>query len=821
MKPSPPIPRNGEDRQQPSTPTRPAEGHTTLSETQHSPPSAFAERSRPAASQLASHNQRPADRGRGSVGEGLSRSEGQVKPRWAPDASTFGPEFASRKKQFGQRNEEGGVELEDEVVKRKGNHDNKGRDRENIISMDDDSAEPESGRERGSKRGGRDDKARDRERREREHDKKRREREEREERARKKELAKAKQPKHVHVYEGISAFQLSQAIGVHFGNLNIDYNARWCSWALRMLSILIVSTTQAEHQIMEKDSEIDGSLDLSAEDASSVALEYNMEPIVPTDSGEDLEPRLEPEDWSTYPSRPPVVTIMGHVDHGKTTLLDSLRKTSVAAGEAGGITQHIGAFSVVLPSGQRITFMDTPGHAAFSAMRARGAKTTDVVVLVVAADDGIMPQTVEAIKHAKAADVPIIVAINKCDKPNVKIKAVKEGLLQHEVILEEYGGEIPAVEVSGLTGKGLDELEETIVTLSEVMDLRGDPEGHVEAVVVEAKQAHGRGNVATLLVKRGTLRPGAVIVAGNVWCKVRSLHDENLNTMQEAGPAQPVEVIGWKGLPEAGDEVLEAESEDLAKEVIETRLNRVRRTEEEKGREQLNEKRARRKAMDEADNQEATPTLETENGEKVLHLILKADVQGSLEALVESIYALPAHEVRANIVDSGVGPVNPSDVKMAEATGVSAKIIAFNVPKGKQIPNTVTVDIREYNIIYRLLDDVKEMLSDMLPMEVVMEVTGEAEILDTFQINIKKGTDMVAGCRVNTGVIKKANKVRVMRGGEKIYDGELKNFKHHKKDITEASKGLECGMNFENFKEFQKGDIIQGYSVTERKRKII
>ncbi|KAJ3057464.1 hypothetical protein HK097_006392 [Rhizophlyctis rosea] len=629
--------------------------------------------------------------------------------------------------------------------------------------------------------------------------KKERERAEREEKARKKLEKERRRPKYVEVFEGIQLMTLSTRMNIPLDRLQ------------RKMSDLGFE-------------DVDPTYRLSAEDASSVVLEYNMEPIVPNIAGQDIEARPEPEDWSAFPTRPPMVTIMGHVDHGKTTLLDSLRKTSVAAGEAGGITQHIGAFSVLLPSGQRITFMDTPGHAAFSAMRARGAKTTDIVVLVVAADDGIMPQTVEAIKHAKAAEVPIVVAINKCDKQNIDIRAVKEGLLRHEIFLEEHGGEIPAVEVSALTGKGLDELEETIVTMAEVMDLRGDPEGPVEGVVVEAKLVRGRGHVATMLVKRGTLRPGSVIVAGKVWCKVRVMHDENLNVLKEAGPAQPVEVLGWKEIPEAGDEVLEAESEELAKEVIKTRAERAKREEVNTAREVLNEKRAQtRQAHEDAKGTkgEEVKAEAKESREKVLNIILKGDVQGSVEALIDSIGALPAHEVRAHIVDHGVGVVTASDLKMAEAT--KAKILAFNVKHDKRIQSEAEksgIEIKQYDIIYRLLEDLRDMLADMLPPEKIVQVTGEAEVLQVFSINVKKGSDNVAGCKIRNGKILKTQRVRIMRNGEEIYNGTLKAFKHHKKDITEAATGLECGLGFEGFKEFEQGDVIQAYTIIEKKRKL-
>ncbi|KAI8916813.1 P-loop containing nucleoside triphosphate hydrolase protein [Entophlyctis helioformis] len=559
-----------------------------------------------------------------------------------------------------------------------------------------------------------------------------------------------------------------------------------------------------------------------------------MNPVVQETQTIDIKPRPEPQDWSPYPLRPPVVTIMGHVDHGKTTLLDSLRKTSVAAGEAGGITQHIGAFSVLLPTGPRITFLDTPGHAAFSAMRERGAQTTDIVVLVVAADDGVMPQTVEAIKHAQAANVPLIVALNKCDKPGVNTKKVKEGLLRHNIVLEEFGGEIPAVEVSGLTGKGLDELEETILTLSEVLDMRGDPDGLCEATVVEAKLNRERGNVATVLVRRGTLRPGSVLVAGNVWCKVRRLLDENGSEVEQAGPSTPVEVMGWKELPQAGDSVLQAESEQLAKRVVQSRKRHAEYLAGIEAIETMNQKRMQEKAIRaeaadgsaEAGSGPATAAAEAfkaaSDGKKELRLILKADVHGTLEALEGVLQGLPSHEIQATAVSAGVGAVTDSDIQMAIATG--ARILAFNVPCERRILNEAAshrVVIRQHNIIYKLIDDVKEMMCDELPPELIDEVLGEADVLQIFHINVKgKITEPVAGCRVTNGKVMRSHKVRIVRDGATLYTGSLKTFKHHKKDVNEASKGLECGMALDGFTDYRVGDVIQAFQTNERRRTI-
>ncbi|TPX30213.1 hypothetical protein SmJEL517_g06170 [Synchytrium microbalum] len=575
---------------------------------------------------------------------------------------------------------------------------------------------------------------------------------------------------------------------------------------------------------------------LTSEVASNIVLEFNMIPVVPELPDIDLKPRPAPESWSQHPLRPPVVTIMGHVDHGKTTLLDALRKTSVAAGEAGGITQHIGAFSVSLPCGKQITFQDTPGHAAFSNMRQRGAQITDIVILVVAADDGVMPQTVEAIKHSLAASVPIIVAINKCDKPDVNVQKVKEGLLQHNIVIEEFGGEIPAIEISGLTGKGLDVLEETIVTLAEVMDIRGDPTGPVEGAIVEAKMSKGAGNVATVLVKRGTLKPGATLVAGKTWCKVKLLQTES-GTIEEAGPSTPVEVYGWKDVPEAGDVVVEASDENLAQAVVSTRRLLHDRNETVKTIEVMNAQRAEHRKVREATttstngnghyskNREVevdAEPLEVKKEVPKFPVILKADVHGSLEAIESAMMGLPSHEVAVTMVASGVGPCSDSDVDLAVAAG--AHIITFNVPITSQInarAKLSNVNIVPHNIIYKLLDDLKERLSDLLPPIISTEVVGEAEILQEFEIHIKKKTEKVAGCRVLSGKVSVKDKIRVVRKGAVVYDnGGLKTFKHVKKDITEAPKGMECGMGFDGFSGFVPGDVIQAYVVKETRRKL-
>ncbi|KAI8901581.1 hypothetical protein BC833DRAFT_522114 [Globomyces pollinis-pini] len=621
----------------------------------------------------------------------------------------------------------------------------------------------------------------------------------------------------VYLQEGISVANLSSLLGVRYEQL------------LRKLK-------QSGFEEYPSD------FVLNSEIASLIVLEYNMSPVVIQEDTTDLERRPPPTDWSQYPPRPPVITIMGHVDHGKTTLLDSLRKTSVAAGEAGGITQHIGAFSVLLPSGKRITFLDTPGHAAFSSMRERGAEVTDIVVLVVAADDGIMPQTVEAINHSLNANVPIIVAINKCDKPNIKPSKIKEMLVQHNIVVEEFGGDIPAVHVSGKTGMGLSELEETILAIAEVNEYKGDPDGPVEGVVIESRMEKGFGNVASVIVQRGTLKPGTLITAGQTWCRVKNLVDEHRNEILEVGPSGTVEVSGWKGLPSAGDTVIEAESEALAKKVIFNRKRRHSIAESIKSIDSINEKRAAAKLENEAlakikNRPRGSKKLQTEEETEdtivkkeipSYRVVLKgrlvcfnllADVDGSLEAIEGAIASLPQYEVKCDIISSGVGSPTESDVQFAVAG--KADIIAFNVPiinliRGKAKENQI--ELYSHNIIYQLIDKIKECMSDLLEPDLVESVIGEANVAQIFEINMKKKKEKIAGCRVMTGKILRSEHIRLIRNEQVIYTGKIKTFKHHKKDILEAQKGLECGIALEEFDDIQAGDKLQGFSITKVKR---
>src|SRR6266702_4781682 len=513
---------------------------------------------------------------------------------------------------------------------------------------------------------------------------------------------------------------------------------------------------------------------------------------------EDEERQRSDAAFRRLVQRPPVVTIMGHVDHGKTSLLDAIRSTEVAAGEAGGITQHIGAYQVTAPSGAKITFIDTPGHAAFTAMRARGAKVTDLVVLVVAADDGVMPQTVEAIHHAKAAKVPIIVAINKIDKPDAKPERVRTELLQHEIQVESLGGDVLDVEVSATKKINLDRLLETIGLQSEILELRANPARPAEGTVIEAKLDRGRGPVATVLVQRGTLRLGDLVVAGAEWGRVRALVSDAGAAVDAAGPSTPVEVLGFSGTPEAGDRLAVVETEGRAREVTAYRARQKR------------EMLVARMAGLRGSLEQMMTQLKTA-GRKEFPLVIKGDVQGSVEAVVGALDKLGTEEVGARIIHSGVGGINESDVTLAEAAG--AAIIGFNVRAHKEAREAAEhagIEIRYYNIIYDLVDDVKKAMSGLLPPTLRETTLGNAEILEIFNVS-KVGK--VAGCRVTDGTVERGANVRLIRDNVVIHDGKLSQLKHFKDDVREVRAGQECGMAFENFQDMRPGDTIECYRV--------
>lgn len=503
-------------------------------------------------------------------------------------------------------------------------------------------------------------------------------------------------------------------------------------------------------------------------------------------------------------ARPPVVTIMGHVDHGKTSLLDAIRKTNVVSGEAGGITQHIGAYQVTSPLGGRITFIDTPGHAAFTAMRARGAKVTDIVVLVVAADDGVMPQTVEAITHAQAAGVPLIVAINKVDKPDANPQRVRTELLQHSIVVESMGGETLEFEVSAKTGTGLESLLEGLQLQAEILDLKANAERSAEGTVIEAKLDRGRGPVATVLVQRGTLHTGDIVVAGAEWGRVRALINDLGANVKEAGPSVPVEVLGFNGTPEAGDRVAVVESEARAREITEYRARQKR------------ERQAARMGSAGRTLVDMMRDLKAGAGRKEFPLVVRADVQGSAEAIVGALEKVGNEEVAARVIQAGVGGISESDVTLAEASG--AIILGFNVrahKEAREAAERAGIEIRYYNIIYDLVDDVKAAMSGLLAPTLREERLGEAQVLEVFNVS-KVGK--VAGCRVLDGVVQRGAHVRLIRDNVVIHEGKLSQLKRFKDDAREVTSGQECGMAFENYQDMRTGDIIECYRVEEVKR---
>src|SRR5450830_1915932 len=503
--------------------------------------------------------------------------------------------------------------------------------------------------------------------------------------------------------------------------------------------------------------------------------------------------------------RAPVVTVMGHVDHGKTSLLDAIRSTNVAGGEAGGITQHIGAYQVTAPSGAKITFIDTPGHAAFTAMRARGAQVTDIVVLVVAADDGVMPQTIEAIHHAKAAKVPIIVAINKIDKPDAKPDRVRTELLQHEIQVESLGGEVVDVEVSATKKTNIDRLLEMLGLQAEILDLKANPNRPAEGTVIEAKLDRGRGPVATVLIERGTLRVGDLVVAGAEWGRVRALVSDTGEPIETAGPSTPVEVLGFSGTPDAGDRLAVVENEGRAREVADYR-----------GRQKREKTAARATGM--RGSLEQMMAQAKTSGRKEFPLVIKADVQGSLEAVIGSLDKLGTDEVAARVLHAGVGGISESDVTLAEASGVP--IIAFNVRANKEAREAAEragIEIRYYNIIYDLVDDVKKVMSGLLPPTLCETMLGNAQILEIFKVS-KVGN--IAGCRVTDGTVERGANVRLIRDNVVIHEGKLSQLKRFKDDAKEVSAGMECGMAFEGYQDMRAGDVIECYRVETIQRSL-
>jgi translation initiation factor IF-2 len=497
-------------------------------------------------------------------------------------------------------------------------------------------------------------------------------------------------------------------------------------------------------------------------------------------------------------TRAPVVTIMGHVDHGKTSLLDALRKANVVSGEAGGITQHIGAYQVDLPSGEKITFIDTPGHEAFTAMRSRGASVTDIVVLVVASDDGVMPQTIEAIRHAQAAHVPIIVAINKMDKPDANPQKVREELLSYDIVVEDLGGETMDVLVSAKTKMGLDKLAEAILLQAEILDLRANPDRAAEGSVIESRLDRGRGPVATVLVQKGTLRTGDIVVAGAEWGRVRAMLDDKGRQMKTAGPSTPVEILGLAGVPQAGEPFVAVENEGRAKEISELRQRRIRDK-------NAGVMTAARGTLDEM-------LARIQAGvQKEVAVLIKADVQGSSEAIQATVLKLAHEEVRVRVINATVGQITESDIQLAKAS--SAVIIAFNVRATTQARELATrdgVDIRYYSIIYDVADDVEKLVRGKVAPKAREKFLGYAEVRQVF--NITK-TGMVAGCMITEGLVKRGCGVRLLREGVVIHNGELTQLKRFKDDVREVARGYECGLSFANYNDIKVGDVVECFEV--------
>ncbi|MCL6285192.1 translation initiation factor IF-2 [Ruegeria sp. 2012CJ41-6] len=532
---------------------------------------------------------------------------------------------------------------------------------------------------------------------------------------------------------------------------------------------------------------------IDADTAELIIEEFGHNVVRVSDADvEDVIADIEDKDDDLLP-RPAVITIMGHVDHGKTSLLDAIRDAKVVAGEAGGITQHIGAYQVKTDGGATLTFLDTPGHAAFTSMRSRGAQVTDIVVLVVAADDAVMPQTIEAINHAKAAEVPMIVAINKVDKPDANPDKVRTDLLQHEVIVEKMSGEVQDVEVSAITGQGLDELLEAIALQAEILELKANPDRAAQGAVIEAQLDVGRGPVATVLIQKGTLRQGDIFVVGEQYGKVRALINDKGDRVQEAGPSVPVEVLGLNGTPEAGDVLNVTSTEAQAREIADYREQAAK------------DKRAAAGAA--TTLEQLMQKAKDDENVSELPILVKADVQGSAEAIVQAMEKIGNDEVRVRVLHSGVGAITETDIGLAEASG--APVMGFNVRANTSARNTANqkgVEIRYYSVIYDLVDDVKAAASGLLSAEIKENFIGYAEIKDVFKVsNVGK----VAGCLVTEGVARRSAGVRLLRDNVVIHEGTLKTLKRFKDEVPEVQSGQECGMAFENYDDIRKGDVIE------------
>ncbi len=538
---------------------------------------------------------------------------------------------------------------------------------------------------------------------------------------------------------------------------------------------------------------------IDADTAQIVVEEFGHKVVRVSDADvEDVIVSVD-EDEADLEPRPPVITIMGHVDHGKTSLLDAIRKTNVVSGEAGGITQHIGAYQITSEAGTLLTFLDTPGHAAFTSMRERGAQVTDIVILVVAADDSVMPQTIEAIAHAKAAEVPMIVAINKIDRPGADVNKVRTELLQHEVIVEAMSGDVLDVEVSAIEGTGLETLIENIGLQAELLELKANPKRAAEGAVIEAKLDTGRGPVATVLVQKGTLRTGDIFVVGEQWGKVRALIDDQGDRVKEAGPSVPVEVLGLNGTPEAGDVLNVVPDEAKAREIADYRAQVTK------------DKKAASGAGTTLDQLLANAKADESVSE--LPILVKSDVQGSAEAIVQAMEKVGNDEVRVKVLHSGVGAITESDVTLAGASG--APIIGFNVranAPAREAANQKGVEIRYYSVIYDLVDDIKAAASGLLSPEVKETFIGYAKIKEVFKIT---GAGKIAGCEVTEGVARRDAGVRLLRDDVVIHEGKLKTLKRFKDEVKEVQGGQECGMAFENYEDIREDDVIEIFETKE------
>lgn len=593
-----------------------------------------------------------------------------------------------------------------------------------------------------------------------------------------------------------------------------------------LLQVRFVDLQQRMQDMGYSDTDPDHIVD--DENAQLIADEFGIEGQVSQSHGDDVYAQPPPENLAACPERPPVIALMGHVDHGKTTLLDYFRSSQIVKGEKGGITQHIGAFMTNLrQTNRQVCFLDTPGHEAFLKLRQRGANLTDIVLLVVAADDSVMPQTKEAIKHAKAAGVPMLVAITKIDRPEANIEKVTADLAAADVDVEDYGGETQTIPVSAVTKQGVDDLETALTALIEVIDARAPKDGNVEGVIVESQKLKGLGLTTSMIVRRGTLKPKMPLVAGTAHCHVRQIFNENNKALKEAPPGTPVRITGWQDLPEPGDTVLQASSEDMAKRVVANRKRLIQEALEAKQVEIINENRRIEHMMAKEAKEKAerlslglsVDEKETVSQQKTCSYIVKADVSGSAEAIADCVKDLRNDQVAADVLFTGVGAVTENDVFRAQAAGATILAFTTQVPRPIQrIAEQQKVPIRNYDVIYKLLGDISEDLSNLLPPVITRKVIGSAEIRQVFKITVKKSHILVAGIKVIKGSFNLRTLVQVVRDGEVIHSGVLSSIRHGKDQVAEAHKGSEYGVGFDNWDKFEEGDVIEAYEEIKTKQ---